>query len=113
MNNVTPLPRTALVVEDDEHMLTFLHEVLEDAGFETTGVAQGKLALTVLAERCFDLLLVEPARYEWAEHLRGGSHVVPGPGRDPGYHRAGDPAAGTCGFTTRRGRFPRQAIPSR
>ena len=59
MNNVTPSPRTALVVEDDQLMLTFLHEVLEDAGFETTGVAQGNLAPTVLAERCFDVLLVD------------------------------------------------------
>ena len=59
MNNVTPSPRTALVVEDDQHMLKFLHEALEDAGFETTVVAQGNLALTVLAERCFDVLLVD------------------------------------------------------
>ena len=59
MNNGTPSPRTALVVEDDEHMLTFLHEALEDAGFETTVVAQGNLALTVLAERRFNLLLVD------------------------------------------------------
>ncbi len=59
MNNVTPLSRTALVVEDDQLMLNMLHDVLEDAGFETTVVAQGKLALTVLAERCFDVLLVD------------------------------------------------------
>ncbi len=59
MNNVTPLSRTALVVEDDQLMLKLLHEVLEDAGFETTVVDQGKLALTVLAERCFDVLLVD------------------------------------------------------
>ena len=59
MNNVTPLPRTALVVEDDEHMLTFLHEVLEDAGFDTTAVDHGRPAIRMLAERRFDVLLVD------------------------------------------------------
>ena len=40
-------------------MLNLLHEVLEDAGFETTAVDCGKSALTMLAERCFDVLIVD------------------------------------------------------
>ena len=40
-------------------MLNLLHEVLEDAGFETTAVDCGKSALTMVAERCFDVLIVD------------------------------------------------------
>ena len=40
-------------------MLNLLHEVLEDAGFETTAVDCAKSALTMLAERCFDVLIVD------------------------------------------------------
>ncbi len=59
MNKVTPSPRTALVVEDDQLMLNVLHEALEDAGFVTTAVDCGSLAMAMLAERRFDVLLVD------------------------------------------------------
>ena len=59
MNNVTPLSRTALVVEDDQLMLNMLHDVLEDAGFETTAVDHGSPAMTLLTERRFDVLLID------------------------------------------------------
>ena len=59
MNNVTPLSRTALVVEDNQLMLNLLHDVLEDAGFETTAVASGRPAMTMLTERRFDVLVAD------------------------------------------------------
>ena len=59
MNNGTPSPRTALVVEDDQLMLNVLHEALEDADFATTTVDRGSLAMAMLAERRFDVLLVD------------------------------------------------------
>ena len=59
MNSVTPVSRTALVVEDEQHMLNLLHDVLEDAGFETTTATSGSLAMTLLAERRFDVLLID------------------------------------------------------
>ncbi len=59
MNNITPSPRIALVVEGNEPTLEWLHDALEDAGFKTTAVAQGSLAMRMLEERHFDVLLVD------------------------------------------------------
>ncbi len=59
MNNGTPSPRTALIVEDDHPTLELLHEVLENAGFETMDADCGSAALTRLQERRFDVLLVD------------------------------------------------------
>ncbi len=59
MNNVMPSSRTALVVEDHHGLLDVLHEVLTDAGFETTAVARGRPAMTMLTERRFDVLVVD------------------------------------------------------
>ncbi len=59
MNNVTPSPRTALVVDNNELTLEVLQYALEDAGFETTTATSGSLALTLLAKQCFDVLVVE------------------------------------------------------
>ena len=57
MNNVTPSSRTALVVEGCELTRQVLHDVLVDAGFETTAVGCGQSALTMLAGQCFDVLI--------------------------------------------------------
>jgi DNA-binding response OmpR family regulator len=59
MDRRSPSPRTALVVEDDQHLLNMLQDVLEYAGFETTAVDHGSPAMTLLAERRFDVLLVD------------------------------------------------------
>ncbi len=59
MNNVSLAPRTALVIDDNQHLLDALHDALEDAGFDTTAVASGSPAMTMLAERCFDVLVVD------------------------------------------------------
>ena len=40
-------------------MLKFLRYVLEDVGFETTAVDCGSVAMTMLAERRFEVLLVD------------------------------------------------------
>ena len=40
-------------------MLNVLHETLEDAGFDTTAVDCGSPAMTMLAERWFDVLVVD------------------------------------------------------
>ncbi len=54
-----PPARTALVVEGYQPISKLLQYVLEDAGFETTAVAHGCAAMTMLAERRFDVLLVD------------------------------------------------------
>ncbi len=59
MNNVTPSPRTALIVEDDQALLDVLHEVLTDAGFETTAVDCGRPAMRMLAKQRFDVVIVD------------------------------------------------------
>jgi DNA-binding response OmpR family regulator len=59
MNNVTLSPRTALVIDDNHILLDALYEALEDAGFDTTAVDRGSPAMTMLAERCFDVLVVD------------------------------------------------------
>ena len=59
MNNVTPSPRTALIVEDDQALLGVLHELLTDAGFETTAVDCGRPAMRMVAKQRFDVLLVD------------------------------------------------------
>ncbi len=59
MNNVTLASRTALVVEDHHSLLDVLHDALEDAGFDTTAVDCGSLAMEMVEEQCFDVLLVD------------------------------------------------------
>jgi DNA-binding response OmpR family regulator len=59
MNSFTHSPPTALVVDDNELTLEVLQYALEDAGFETTAVTHGSLALTMLAKQCFDVLVVD------------------------------------------------------
>ncbi len=59
MNNVTPSRRTALVVEDHRATLDVLYDVLVDADFKTTVSDDGRLAMTMLAEQCFDVLVVD------------------------------------------------------
>ena len=58
MDSRAPQSRTALIVDGYQSTLTLLQYVLEDAGFETTTVDLGSPAMTLLAERRFDLLLV-------------------------------------------------------
>ena len=59
MDSRAPPSPTALIVEGNHPTLDTLHEVLEDAGFETTAVDTGTPAMTMLAERRFDVLLVD------------------------------------------------------
>ena len=59
MNNVALSTRTALIVEDDQALLDVLHEVLTDAGFETTAIDRGGPAMRLLAKQRFDVLLVD------------------------------------------------------
>ena len=53
--------RTALVVEDDGANLALLDELLREDGFAPTCCARGQPALTALAQRPFDLLLIDLA----------------------------------------------------
>jgi len=59
MNSYTPLPRTALVVEDNELTLEVLHYALEGAGFATSAVDRGSSAMMMLVEHRFDVLVVD------------------------------------------------------
>jgi DNA-binding response OmpR family regulator len=67
MNNLTLSHQTALVVDDNELTHEVLQYALEDAGFETTTVTRGSLALTMLAKECFDVLIVDVNR----PHING------------------------------------------
>ena len=63
-----------------------LQYALENAGFETTAVPYGSLALTMLAKQCFDVLIVDVNLpningIALAEHAR----ALPGPDCDPGH----------------------------
>lgn len=51
--------RTALLVEDDPSLLEVLHDTLVDAGFETLSVTAGQPAIDALAQRCFDVLIID------------------------------------------------------
>jgi DNA-binding response OmpR family regulator len=50
---------SALVVDDEPALLSLLEDVLVDAGFETTCFGRGAPALDALAQRRFDLLVVD------------------------------------------------------
>ena len=59
MNSSMPLPRSALVVDDNQFTLKLLCYALEDVGYETTVVDHGSSAMALLAERHFDVLLAD------------------------------------------------------
>jgi len=48
-----------LVVDDDENILNLEKTILEQKGFEVTGAAGGAEALKLLAEKDFDLVLLD------------------------------------------------------
>ena len=51
--------RTALVVDDEPHLLDVLDELLRDAGFATTCFGAGRPALAALERQRFDLLVID------------------------------------------------------
>ena len=55
-NHRTP---TALVVDDDPAILQLLEEILQEAGFAPTCMTHAKPALAALADRSFDLLVLD------------------------------------------------------
>jgi DNA-binding response OmpR family regulator len=59
MSDQTARTPTALVVDDDPAILHLLGEILEEAGFAPTCVTHAQPALATLAERSFDLLLLD------------------------------------------------------
>lgn len=52
-------PRTALIVDDESALLGLLDEILTDAGFVTTGFERGQPALEMIAQRPFNLLVID------------------------------------------------------
>ena len=60
-----PLPSPArgsgsiLLVDDDPEILTVLAEILHTIGFEVVSVDSGEVALTMLAQTCFDALVTD------------------------------------------------------
>jgi DNA-binding response OmpR family regulator len=67
MTNIAEPGRTALVVDDDPAILEVLVEILDEAGFATTTFDRGLPALAALAERHFDVLLVD----QWLPDING------------------------------------------
>jgi DNA-binding response OmpR family regulator len=53
------MAKRILVVDDDENILNLEKTILEQKGFEVTGAGGGSEALKLLAERDFDLVLLD------------------------------------------------------
>jgi len=53
------MPKRILVVDDDENILNLEKTILEQKGFDVTSAAGGAQALKILAERTFDLILLD------------------------------------------------------
>ncbi len=53
------MAKRILVVDDDENILNLERTILEQKGFEVTGAQGGAEALKVLAEKAFDLVLLD------------------------------------------------------
>lgn len=58
---------TALVVDDDPAIREVLVELLDEAGFATTAFDRGRPALAALAQRQFDVLLID----QWLPDING------------------------------------------
>jgi DNA-binding response OmpR family regulator len=53
------MPKRILVVDDDENILNLEKTILEQKGFDVTTAAGGAQALALLADRAFDLILLD------------------------------------------------------
>jgi DNA-binding response OmpR family regulator len=53
------MAKRILVVDDDENILNLERTILEQKGFDVTGAAGGAEALKLLAEKTFDLVLLD------------------------------------------------------
>jgi DNA-binding response OmpR family regulator len=53
------MAKRILVVDDDENILNLEKTILGQRGFEVTGAASGAEALKLLAQRTFDLVLLD------------------------------------------------------
>jgi twitching motility two-component system response regulator PilG len=53
------MAKRILVVDDDENILNLERTILEQKGFEVTGAQGGAEALNILAEKTFDLVLLD------------------------------------------------------
>ncbi len=51
--------RTALVVDDEESILSLLDDLLQDAGWTTTCFDRGKPAMDALEHQRFDLMVID------------------------------------------------------
>jgi CheY-like chemotaxis protein len=55
----SPMAKRILVVDDDENILNLERTILEQKGFDVTGASGGAEALKLLAEKPFDLVLLD------------------------------------------------------
>jgi DNA-binding response OmpR family regulator len=53
------MAKRILVVDDDENILNLERTILEQKGFDVTGASGGAEALRLLAEKTFDLVLLD------------------------------------------------------
>jgi DNA-binding response OmpR family regulator len=53
------MAKRILVVDDDENILNLERTILEQKGFEVTGAQGGAEALKILADKTFDLVLLD------------------------------------------------------
>ena len=74
-SKVTPVPRTALLVEDDPPLRKLVAGYLKILNFAVAEAADGKKAMAALSEQkydiiCLDLMLPESSGYDVLEFIR-------------------------------------------
>lgn len=74
-SKVTPIPKLALLVEDDPPLRRLVAGYLKLLAFQVIEAADGKKAMTALAEQrydliCLDLMLPESSGYDVLEFIR-------------------------------------------
>jgi DNA-binding NtrC family response regulator len=59
LSSITPVPESALVVDDDQDMCWVLEAALAGIGYTATTVGSGKDAISSLAEKAFSIAFVD------------------------------------------------------
>jgi DNA-binding NtrC family response regulator len=95
------MPCRVIIADDDEDVLSLLEEILDNAGYDVTAVADGAALLHAFANHCFDVVVTDMrmphadglAVLDGVRHLRPGTPVIVMTGysdyTDEALHRSG------------------------
>lgn len=74
------MPKRILIADDEAEILDVMRDVLEDAGYEVTGVGDGAQALSLLKDTKFDVALIDVMMPKLdGYHLAAQIHGLPNP----------------------------------